>query len=90
MVFHLPALSGHPPKQRAAGDGHQLQPGLAADDRATGVASASGDFDHAPGVRAAQRDGNVCAENLDPASAVFGLVATDIDPDEVGATPAPG
>ncbi len=84
------ALPGHPAEQRAVRDAAELQPGLQRHDRAGGVGRAAADLDLAPAGLAAQGHQHALVEDFDPAGTVFGLVAADIETDDLGTAQAAG
>jgi hypothetical protein len=56
---------------------------LEGDDRAGRIRRAAADLDLAPAGLAAQDDEQAVVEDLDPATAVFSLVAASIQPDDL-------
>jgi hypothetical protein len=65
-------------------------PGLQGDDRAGDLGRAAADFGLAPAGFAAQGDDEAAVEDLDPAAAVCGVVAIDVQADDLGAPQAAG
>lgn len=84
------ALAAHPPEQRALFDPGEADPGLQRHDRAGGIGGSAADFDLAPAGLSAQRQQQALVQDLDPAAAVFGLVAAKVEAGEFRAAQSAG
>ena len=86
----MPAAIDHAAKERTVRDAREFQPGLKRHDRAGEIGRAAADLDFAPAGLAAQGDEQALVEELDPAGAVVGLIAADIEADDFRAAQAAG
>src|SRR3984957_160991 len=83
-------LARHGPKQGAAGNQPEPQPGLEQGDR-TGLRSrAPADLDLAPPSLATDGEQGALGEDFDPAGAVLGLVRATIEPNDLGTAQTAG
>ena len=86
----MPAAIDHAAKERPMRDARELQPGPERCDRAGEIERAAADFDFAPAGLAAQGDEQAFVEEFDPAGAVAGLIASEVEADDFRATEAAG
>src|SRR4051812_33263449 len=75
-------LTSNTAEQGAMRDAGKPQPVLERDNRAGGVGRTAADLDLAPASLAAQCHKNTFVEHLDPAAAIFGLIAGKIEADD--------
>lgn len=78
------ALAGDAAKERPLADAREAQPGLQRLDRTAGRNGAGADLDLAPAGLAAQGDEQAAGQDLDPAAAVGGLIAAEVEPGDLG------
>lgn len=86
---HVLALAADPAEERTFGDPGELDPRLDGNDRAGRVGGAVADLDLSPTGLPAQDDEQALVEDLDPAAAVFRLVATKVQSDDLRAAQPP-
>jgi hypothetical protein len=84
------AASGQAPEQWSVSDAGEFQPSLKGSDRTRPLTGAAADLDLSPSSLAAHMNEGALFYNLDPASAIRGLIRREIEPYDLTAAQTTG
>lgn len=85
----IPSLAGDAAEEGSSCELRELDPGLDSGDGVGGVRGGAADQDLAPAGLAAQRHQQAFVEQFDPAAAVFGLIAAEVQAGDLRAAQGP-